>query len=59
MYVCRKLRLCTYLLKHGFEYVREAEDRDNPKYKIWLFVNTPELHIAIEDYYSSDEFLNR
>lgn len=52
MYICRKMRLCCYLLKHGFQYVSERADKYNPKYRVWLFDNTPELRIAIEEYYS-------
>ena len=56
MYVCRRLRICTYLLQNGFNYVAEVEDKHNPKYKVWLFENTPELHVAVENYYSKDVF---
>lgn len=59
MYVCRKLRLCTFLLQQGFKYIKEAEDKYNSKFKVWLFKNTPELHAAIEEYYGRDEFINR
>ncbi len=52
MYVCRKMRLCNYLLQQGFTYIKQCIDKDNPKFNIWLFKNTPELHIAIEEYYS-------
>lgn len=59
MYVCRKLRLCSYLLAKGFSYVSTRPDRDNKKYTVWLFKNTPELQNAKEEYYSSDNFINR
>ena len=53
MYVCRKIRLCSFLLKKGFQYETEREDRDNANRKVWLFKSTPELYNAIEEYYSS------
>lgn len=56
MYVCSKLRLCSYLLSRGFHYISEREDRYNPKFKVWLFEMTPELRAAVNDYYNSDYF---
>lgn len=52
MYVCRKIRLCSFLLKKGFQYESERADRENSKRKVWLFRSTPELYNAIEEYYS-------
>lgn len=59
MYVCKKLRLCVYLIQNGFSYLEEREDKFNPKFKIWIFENTPELRVSIEKYYNRDEFKNR
>lgn len=53
MYVCRKIRLCSFLLKKGFQYEFERADRDNPKRKVWLFKSIPELYIAIDEYYDN------
>ena len=52
MYVCSKIRLCSFLLKKGFKYETEREDRNNSNRKVWLFKSSPELYIAIEEYYS-------
>ena len=52
MYVCRRMKLCGYLLKHGFNYTKIVQDKFNPRYNCWLFESTPELRNAIEDYYS-------
>ena len=52
MYVCRKIRLCSFLLKKGFKYETEREDRENPKRKVWLFKSTPEIYNAVEEYYN-------
>lgn len=52
MYVCRKIRLCSYLLKKGFRYEKEDIDVKNPSRKVWLFESSSELREAIEEYYS-------
>ncbi len=59
MYVCKKLRLCSYLLQQGFNYIEEKEDKFNPKFNIWIFKNSPELRNAIEEYYAREDFINR
>lgn len=51
-YVCRKIRLCTYLLEKGFEYMEEKPDVFKPNRKVWIFEETPSLRNAIEEYYS-------
>ena len=51
MYVCRRMKLCSFLLKKGFKYIKIIKDRNNPKYNCWLFENSPELKIAVEEYY--------
>ena len=52
MYVCRRMKLCSFLLSKGFKYERVEQDKFNPKYQVWIFKNTPELKLAIEEYYS-------
>lgn len=52
MYICKRMRLCSFLLSKGFKYVRETKDKYNEKYHVWLFKSTPELRLAIEEYYS-------
>ena len=52
MYVCRKIRLCSYLLNHGFMYEKEDIDIKNPSRKVWLFKDLKELRNIIEEYYS-------
>ena len=52
MYVCRKIRLCSYLLSKGFKYESEREDKYDPNRKVWIFKTYPELYNAIEEYYS-------
>ena len=52
MYVCRRMKLCSFLLSKGFNYVKVVPDKYNPKYNCWLFNSNPELYNAIEEYYS-------
>lgn len=52
MYVCRRMKLCCFLLSKGFKYVKEEPDKHNEKYNVWIFKNSPELKLAIEEYYS-------
>lgn len=56
MYVCSKLRLCNFLMQKGFKYDHTRPDINNPKYKVWVFKDSPELRVAIGEYYSSDYF---
>ena len=52
MYVCRKLRLCNYLLSKGFKYIKSEPMRDKPVWKVWIFESTPELWMEVNNYYS-------
>lgn len=58
-HVVKRLRLLTYLKSRGYLPYRVQPDINNPAYNVWLYWETPELLNAIEDYYHSDEFLNR
>lgn len=50
MYVCKTMRLCSYLLENGFAFERTEVDKFNPKFIVWLFKSTPELWVAITEY---------
>lgn len=52
-YVCRRLRLLGHLQQNGFEPVETIPDAKNPRYRCWLFVSTPALLQAVEDYYNN------
>ena len=51
MYVCSRMKLCSYLLKKGFRYEKTFKDKYNPNYNCWLFKNTPSLINAVNEYY--------
>lgn len=55
MYVCKTMRLCSYLLSQGFKVKRERIDRENPKYKVWEFEQSPQLWAAITRYSTRDK----
>ena len=51
-YICRRLKLLDYLQKSGFSVVDTIPDAQNPRYKCWRFVKTPELLAKVDEYYS-------
>lgn len=59
VYVCRKIRLCEYLLDHGYRYVKETTDIRNPERKVWIFNDSEDLRNCVESYYNRKEFINR
>lgn len=59
VYVCRRLRLCSYLVENGFEILQTCIDKQNPKYNVWLFSDTKQLRDKVEDYYRELEILKR
>lgn len=49
-YVCKRLRMCNYLMDKGFEPYKVAPDRNNPKYNVFIFTATPDLNQAVIEY---------
>lgn len=49
-YVVKTMRLASYLSSLGFKVQKEQADRNNPKYKVWLFEDTIELRGALLNY---------
>lgn len=49
-YVCKRYRLLSFLKAKGFLPSMTLPDRDNPKFNIWIFDNSPELEAAIDEY---------
>jgi len=52
-YVCKRLRMCEYLIKKGFKPAATIPDADNPRYNWWLFDNAPELYAAVNEYFKT------
>lgn len=53
-FLCNRLRMYTYLVERGFTPVQVLPDADNPKYRMFLFEETPELTTAVNRYFSTD-----
>lgn len=51
-YICKRMRLLSFLIKRGFEVIETIPDANNPSFNCWLFVKTPELMTAVNEYYS-------
>ena len=51
---CTRLRLCNYLMDRGFFPYRVEPDPGNPRYKIYLFEESPALTAAVVRYFSTD-----
>jgi hypothetical protein len=49
-YVCRRQRVCSYLMDSGFTPYRITPDRYNRRYDVYLFTQTPELMKAVIEY---------
>lgn len=52
-YVCKRARMCSFLIEKGFSPYRVAPDRDNPMYDVFLFTASPELYQAVMEYINS------
>lgn len=49
-YVCKRARMCSYLVDKGFMPYQIKPDYDNPKYNVFLFTASPELYKAVMEY---------
>ena len=51
-WVCKRLRMLSYLKKAGFEPYAWGPDFNNPKYNVYFFdLDTPGLQEAIDEYF--------
>lgn len=50
-YVCKRLRLCHFLLMKGFNFDSYRPDKYNPKFLVWIFKNSDKLQQAVSEYY--------
>lgn len=53
-YICKRLRLLEYLIKRGFEVKATIPEPTNPKYCNWIFDNSDELEMALDEYFSEN-----
>lgn len=50
VYVCKRARMCSFLIEKGFTPYKVAPDRDNPMYDVFLFTASPQLYEAVMEY---------
>lgn len=50
-YVCKRLRLYTFLKGKGFNPIATIPDRDNQKYFVWIFENDELFGKALDEYF--------
>ena len=48
--VCKRARMCSFLIEKGFTPYKVAPDRDNPMYDVFLFTASPKLYEAVMEY---------
>lgn len=49
-YVIRGIGMVNYLVRKGFDLWKVEDDKNNPRFKVFLFKNTPELKEAMGGY---------
>lgn len=49
LYVIRSISMMSELIKRDFELISVGDDKNDPKYKIFLFEHTKELRDAITE----------
>lgn len=52
VYVCKRLKLFSWLTENGFTPFKQVQDDNNPRYMCWLFVNSAQLQKSISEYYA-------
>lgn len=50
IYVVKRIRLLEYLIDKNLFPSATKADEDNPFYQNWIYVRTPELEEALENY---------
>ena len=53
-FVCRKLRLLSYLMDAGFQPYAIEPSYQNPKQSVFLFEETPALKAVVTRYFTTD-----
>lgn len=51
-YVCKRLRLATYLVERGFKPYQITPDRDNPMFDVYLFDASLLLYRAVTEFFT-------
>lgn len=48
-----------YLVRKGFDFIKVDDNKENPKYKVFLFIDSEELENAIKEYKPKKAILNK
>ena len=51
VYCVKKPHMAGYLLMQGFTLMRIPPDEKNPKLKVYIFANAPELENVVDQYF--------
>ena len=49
LYICKTLRMMNFLCKK-YDCIKMADDKDNPKFKVFLFEDSDELREYLSKY---------
>lgn len=49
LYICKTLRMMNYLCKR-YDCIKMADDKDNPKFKVFLFEDSDEFREYLSKY---------
>lgn len=55
-WVVKRFRLQEWLVTRGFQPIKQQQDRNNPRYSVWVYRKTPELMASITAHYSQSCF---
>lgn len=51
-YTVKRMRMLDWLCNKGFYPEYSVRDKNNPRYNVWKYKNTPELEDAIDEYFA-------
>ena len=57
VYVCKRMRLLSWLTERGFRPFCTRTDIYDPRYLVWMFDDSKELQDAVADYYNQPCFV--
>ena len=49
--------LLRHLMKSGYMYLKVDKDRNNLRYTVWLFDDSPELRAEVDRYYANKNLI--
>ena len=52
IYTVKRMRMLDWLCNRGFYPEYSVRDKNNPRYNVWKYKNSPELEEAIDEYFT-------